>query len=72
MFEQFVRALEEGKLIAITCDRKTGEIKLGGVYTSERVATLDYSADSPEGMEALPQVVFIRGEIVPPFVSNNM
>jgi len=68
-FDKMLKALKQGKIVAIEKNRKTGMLRFGGVYDNDNEAALSYSADSPEGMMCIPQVFFIKGthEISPSY-----
>lgn len=65
MFDEMEKALEEGKFVALT-KTEDGGIKFAGSYDSDRIAYDDFSADSPEGMSAIPEVIFVRQFQLPP------
>ena len=60
-FKEMLDALNQGKIIALEEDRKTGEIKFGGAYETDNFAALAYSADNPAQAECLPKVFFVKG-----------
>lgn len=65
MFEEMIKALLEGKFVALT-QTEDGGVRFAGAYDSDRIAYDDFSADSPEGMRAIPRVVFVKNFELPP------
>jgi hypothetical protein len=65
MFDEMKKALREGKFVALV---KTGDggVRFAGSYDSDRIAYSDFSADSPEGISAIPEVIFVKQFQLPP------
>ncbi len=63
-FDKMEKAFKDGEFVALTKTKK-GKIKFAGAYNSDRNAHLDFSADSPEGMAAIPEVVFVKPQQLP-------
>lgn len=64
MFDEMKKALEKGKIIALKKDTKTGAIVFGGAFENDRDATAIFdSADTPEKMACLPEIIFVKNHL---------
>ena len=64
-FNKMKEAFKDGEFVALV-KTKDGKIKFGGAYDSSRTACLDFSADSPEGIVAILEVVFVKPQRLSP------